>query len=265
MLAVGSLLGGLSGSYIAASHGWRWVQWTNVILSGGNFLLCLVFLPETLFDRAKAMQYDEVGPSSVAYEKDQTKTIEKVERPSVHKPYTFARSLSIGVYRGGLAHQFVAPYRTLLFPGVWMVMLQYAGLVGGIVTISTVGPQLVSVPPYLWGANAGLVNVGGVVGTVLGAVFTYLIVDRSLTAQAKKEAHGYGEPETRLQTQFPGLIMATFGLWIFGACAANPAPGRWVGLEFGLGMVCFGLMQAPSVGFNYVSLYHFVHVHLAWY
>jgi hypothetical protein len=30
----------------------------------------------------------------------------------------------------------------------------------------------------------------------------------------------------------------------------------WVGMQFGLAMLCFGLMQAPSIGFNYVSVVH---------
>lgn len=245
-------MGGVTGSYIAGNHGWRWIQWVNVILAAINFVFCLFLLPETLFDRASAMANSEEsfiaakGGSSTSHKTD-------IGPPPTPRPFTFARSLKIGVYRPGLFGRFIAPWLTLRFPGVWMVMLQYAGVVGGIVTISTVGPQMVSVPPYLWGQNAGLINVGGVIGAVLGAIYTYYVVDRSLKSAARKTISGYAEPEARLLTLFPGLIMATFGLWIFGACAANPGPGRWVGLEFGLGMVCFGLMQAPSIGFNYVS------------
>lgn len=42
------------------------------------------------------------------------------------------------------------------------------------------------------------------------------------------------------------------GALVFGFVAQNPSPKGWVGLQFGLGMVAFGLMQAPSVGFNYL-------------
>ena len=34
--------------------------------------------------------------------------------------------------------------------------------------------------------------------------------------------------------------------------AQNPSERGWVGLQFGFGAVSFGLMQAPSVGFNYL-------------
>jgi hypothetical protein len=155
--------------------------------------------------------------------------------------------------RGHLAQEIIRPWSTLRLPGVWVVMLQYAGLVASIVTISTVAPQIMSAPPYLWGKDAGLINVGGLIGTFLGGFYTFLVADQILKSEARKQRHGYSEPESRLKTQFPALTLGTFGLWIFGAFAAHPGPRRWVGLQFGYGMLAFALMQAPSVGFNYVS------------
>ena len=106
-------------------------------------------------------------------------------------------------------------------------------------------------PPYLWGHNVGLINVGGLIGTFLGAIYTGIVADWSLKRNAKK-THGMAEPESRLPLIVPSLILATAGMWVFGFSAANPSPNGWVGLEVGFGMVCFGLMMVPSVGFNYV-------------
>ena len=137
-------------------------------------------------------------------------------------------------------------------------MLQYGGLVGGIVTISAIGPQLVVGPPYLWAQNAGAIVSGGIIGTMFGAIYTYFIADWSIKRQAAKDARGggrgYAEPESRLLTMLPSLFIATIGLWVFGFSAQYPGGTKWVGLQFGLGMLAFGLMQVPSVGFNYVSL-----------
>lgn len=36
--------------------------------------------------------------------------------------------------------------------------------------MSTVAPQLVGKPPYLWGKGVGLINIGGIIGTILGCV-----------------------------------------------------------------------------------------------
>jgi len=172
--------------------------------------------------------------------------------------FTYMDSLKIGKYRGGFWANLKALALVTRFPGVWVVTLQYASLVAGVVTISTIGSQLLSAPPYLWGQNAGLINVGGIIGTAIGGVWTYIASDRVLEKEAanKRNSSGYAEPESRLKIQIPALTIGTFGLWIFGACAANPGPKRWVGLEFGYGMLSLALMQAPSVGFNYVSSVH---------
>jgi len=60
------------------------------------------------------------------------------------------------------------------------------------------------------------------------------------------------EAEARLPLIIPSLFLATTGMWVFGFCAGHPSPNAWVGLEVGYGMICFGLMMVPSVGFNYV-------------
>lgn len=241
------------GGYVTASLGWRWTCYIPAIMAGVLFVLTFFFVPETLFDRAKAMAVmadPDMGDSAME-EKEQISRIETIQS-QVFPPYTFARSLKLGTYRPGLLKRTITPYTTLLFPGTWMVMLHYAGLVGLIVTISTVAPQLLAQPPYLWGANAGLINVGGLVGTLLGAVYTYLTADWWVKRVAHKESHGYSEPEARLPLMFPALLIAFAGSLCFGFSAQAGTPKAWIGLEFGLGMVSFGLMQVPSIGFNYL-------------
>ncbi|KAF2192019.1 MFS general substrate transporter [Zopfia rhizophila CBS 207.26] len=203
-LATGSLGGSLCGGYIVAFHGLSWLHWTNVILSAITFGLCFLFQPETLYDRTTAHDSPTVVSSSSpkAGEKPRAITVEAVTSATTastasYRPYTFTRALKLATYRPGIIQNSVAPFLTFRLPGVWLVSLWYAGLVGAIVTMSTIGPQLVSAPPYLWGKDAGLINVGG-------------IIAESLSARG------------------------------------------WVGLQFGVGMVAFGLVQAPSVGFNYL-------------
>jgi hypothetical protein len=139
-------------------------------------------------------------------------------------------------------------------------MLHYGGLVGGIVTISTVGPQIMAQPPYLCATNAGLINMGALIGSLLGAAYTYVVADAQVRGAARKKGRRLGgyrfvEPESRLSSMFPALLIATGGFFVFGFCAQNPGPKVLVGLQFGYVMVSFGLMQVPSIGFNYVSFF----------
>jgi hypothetical protein len=144
------------------------------------------------------------------------------------------------------------------------VLLHYGGLLGGIVTIATVGPQILAQPPYLWGNNVGLLGIGSFVGTVLAFIVTYFVADWLIERLAfnQRVSHGMAEPEARLPAMFPALFLATTGIWTFGFSAANPAPHAWAGMVVGFGMVGFGIGQIPSIGFNYVSEVQ-IHVPLA--
>ncbi|KAL1957497.1 hypothetical protein VTO42DRAFT_5960 [Malbranchea cinnamomea] len=253
-LALGSLVGGISGGYIVESRNYEWLHWTNVILSAITFSLCFFFQRETLFDRQSAPGYpsNESLSEIQASKADNDATIERVGPDPSYQANSFLASLRVGTYRPGLLHRLVRLWLVLRLPGVWLVMLWYAGLVGGIVTMSSVGPSMVAGPPYLWKQHAGLINIGGVIGATLGMIYCYVVADLSLRHQARKERHGFAEPEARLKTALPGLFLATTGLWVFGFCGNEPGGTKWLGLEFGLGMLAFGLMQAPSIGFNYI-------------
>ena len=146
-LAIGSLLGGLTGSYIAVQAGVPWIHWTNVILSAVLFVLCLPSQPETLFERERAelRPTDDLDITLPGGKPSAVKT-ENLGLDSAHNyaPYAFLRSLKIGTYRSGVVGKLLGPFLTLRLPGVWLIMLWYGGLVGGIITVSTIGPSIVA-------------------------------------------------------------------------------------------------------------------------
>ncbi|KAJ4343759.1 hypothetical protein N0V87_000040 [Didymella glomerata] len=250
-LSMGSLVGGIAGGYIVGSMGLPWLHWMNVLLCSISFVLCLVLQAETLYDRPQYLHDLEAEDGKDHIEqKEAVSTV--LPPPTSYPAYSYIKSLRLITYRPGIGHKFVAPFKAMRLPGVWLISAWYAGLVGLIVTISTIGPQLVGAPPYLWGNQVGLINIGGVIGAFLGCIYTYLIADWTTKRNAAKNTHGYAEPEARLVTALPALFIATAGALIFGFVAQNPSPTGWVGLSFGYGMVAFGLMQAPSVGFNYL-------------
>jgi MFS family permease len=258
-LSSGSLFGGLTGGYLGYGHGWTSVWWVSTALSAFVFLGVAFFVPETLFDRSTV---DDASTSSVEGKETNTTEVETVQiqqqtTNSSQESLTYLQSLQVSIgrhehARESLVSYFIRPWKTLALPGTWVVMLHYAGLVGGIVTVSLIAPQILAMPPYLWGANVGLINVGGVVGCLVGYLYTYLLADSRLKSQAKQQRRGTAEAEDRLPTLFFPLFVATSGFFVFGFCAQYPGPTRWVGLQFGYGMISFGLTQVPSVGFNYL-------------
>ncbi|GMG06505.1 unnamed protein product [Aspergillus oryzae var. brunneus] len=247
----------IAGGYIAGNLGLAWIHWINVILSGILLVACFFLVPETLYVRevpqATDPALDNGGKDEDAASSVKIEDITRNRTTSgSYTELTFLRSLKLYTYHGNLFQNFISPWLTLRLPGVWLVMLWYAGLVGGVVTISTVGPTLAAQPPYLWGNNAGLILVGGIIGALIGAVATALTADRIVTTKKTLQGEENMESEARLPIALPGLVLATTGLWTFGFCAQASNPHMWIGMQFGLGMLSFGLMQAPSIGFNYV-------------
>lgn len=127
-LASGSLVGGLIGGYIVSSLGWRWTLYIPAIMSGVLLALTFLLVPETLFDREQAMGIvrEPSSEDKATSEKNEIRRMETI-RSQVFQPYTFMRSLKLGIYRPGLIRRTFTPYITLMYPGTWMVMLHYAG------------------------------------------------------------------------------------------------------------------------------------------
>ncbi|KAK2000475.1 major facilitator superfamily transporter [Colletotrichum falcatum] len=251
LLGGGSLIGGIAGGYIGFQHGWTAIFWVGFALSVPCFIGTLLLVPETLYDRVLTPVISV--PSSASGEKGVDTQVEDSRSQMMdYRPYSFGRSLGFTHYRGNIISNFVAPWKTLRLPGAWVVMFHYAGLVGGIVSISVVGPQLVAAPPYSWGSNVGLINLGGLIGTLMGSAYTYLLSDAQIKKKARASGTGLTEAESRLPAMFLALAIATGGFFVFGFCGQYPSQNGWVGLSIGYAMVAFGLLQVPSAGFNYL-------------
>jgi MFS family permease len=257
-LAAGPFIAGVSGGYIAAALGYRWLFWISAILVAFTLVLEVLIVPETLFDRAYHLRQEEdEGNTTSPGLKNESTTKENIaESDRTPQPaWSYVQSLKCGMYRGNIGHHFLAPWLSLLFPGTWVVMLLYGGLVAAIVTTATVGPIFLSQPPYLWKADVGLINFGGLIGVVVGGAITFFTSDWLVTLAAKRDSNGLSEPETRLVSLFPGIFLAVTGLWTFGFCAANPSPNAWAGLAVGGGMISAATTTVPSIGFNYVRIF----------
>ncbi|KAF2165323.1 hypothetical protein M409DRAFT_67192 [Zasmidium cellare ATCC 36951] len=264
------LVGGLCGGYIAGIQGYRYIFWITTALLAFVLLGTMFFVAETSFDReAQFLVERESGGlrSGELFGDEKTANVEMIERVSPssrlnvdRETFTFAQSLRVGVYRGHFLRNFLAPWLSLAFPGTWIVMLHYGGLLGGLVTISIVGPQFLAMPPYLWGNNAGLINIGGLTGCILGGLLNYLLSDRLALRSSKTRSstqQGFFEPESRLPTIFPFLFLATTGIWTFGFSAQSGTEKAWVGMCVGYAMVGAGITGIPSLGFGYIiDAYH---------
>ena len=205
----------------------------------------------TWYDDASSSDISSVAPTPPLRSKATVSS--HVTARTRYRPFTFSRSLRLGMNRGNTRYQFTRPWSTAQLPTVWIAALQYAGLVGSMCAISLVGPAVLLAPPYFWSIDASLLSVGALIGVLWGAVYSYFLPDLRVKKMAMKHDHGHAEPEARIPVILPSLALATAGLLVFGFCAEYPAKYQWVGMEFAYGMVGFGLVQVSTVWFSYVS------------
>ena len=173
-LSFGSSVGAIAGGYIDANISLDWLHWMNVLLSAITFVLCLFILPETLYHREQTTITFDDDPDKATHETKERVTV--TDTAASYPSYTYLKSLRLYTYHPGVLQKFLAPLKVIRLPGVWLVSGWYAGLVGLVVTMSSIGPQIVGAPPYLWGKNVGLINAGGIVGSLLGCVSCSLLL-----------------------------------------------------------------------------------------
>ncbi|KAL5333483.1 major facilitator superfamily domain-containing protein [Aspergillus crustosus] len=239
LLALGPLVGGLVAGYIADNLGIPWINWINAIVSGVLLVTCFFLQPETLFTQ-NFFQEAEDANGHVCMDAYLDISSFHSQSHSTPQRFSYFKYLHINLHPCSdfkFTTYLSRPFLSLRLPGVWLVMLWYAGLVSGL-------------PPYLWGPNVGCINIGGIIGVLLGFSITSLFSDRIITWQGVKCRVAYLVAEVRLPLAIPGLVLATTGLWVFGFCAENPGQMVWVGMEVGLGMLCLGLMLVPAIGFT---------------
>ena len=115
--------------------GLAWIHWMNVLLSAIAFVLCLVFQAETLYDRPQTSVAPEYGvENKQTVDTKESVVVAGTVSPASYPPYSHLRSLRLISYQPGVVEKFLAPYKTLRLPGVWLVSSWYAGLVGLIVS-----------------------------------------------------------------------------------------------------------------------------------
>ncbi|KAJ0419701.1 major facilitator superfamily domain-containing protein [Aspergillus carlsbadensis] len=256
-LAAGPVLGGITGGYIASNAGVTAIWWISTGLSGGALCLILFLLPETMFDRTHYLRAEDSAPYSLATASGNKPEIQQDEgnipvEENIAMGLTLWQAIRAGVYRPGFPRELVKPICTVPMPGVWVATLQVGSMVAGVVTMATAGPQLLAVPPYSWGANVGLFNLGALVGMLMALLCNYTIVDLLVRRRATQHADGLVEAESRLPLSGPGLFLATAGLLTFGFCAEHPGGSAWAGLVVGNGMLTFGLVLVPGIVYAYI-------------
>ncbi|KAK5112425.1 hypothetical protein LTR85_011534 [Meristemomyces frigidus] len=274
-IAGGNTVGPLICGFVITGLSWRWHKWIAFIFTAVNFVVVLLFCPETRYDRfdpatypksaseskgpASAGVFDEEAADGVPAEKTLSagSTELSADHPASRQDTpkkTWRRELGLwsGVPKDtNLFMLFVRPFPLIVYPAVIFAFLGYAVSLAWVIAINILNAFVLQAPPYNWKPDInGLINIPGILGNLIGAWLGGWVVDRYSDWRSKKNA-GVFQPETRLHLLFIPAVIVPAGCLAFGYGVADSL--NWTSLFFGYGMVALGLTAVPVATITYVS------------
>jgi hypothetical protein len=210
---------------LSLPNSWRSAYYLYAACGAFVWIIGFLFLSESHFDREKA--HREYGEASEFIQNglDDKGVPQVIERiPSnIPQPLTFTQRLKPW---GAVNHDlniFTPVWRQFIFlayPAVMWTVLFYGLAIGiGAIYIGLSFSIVITQPPYNWTqTQTGLNTIGGLVG-VLIAIPVGPLSDRFSAWRTRKNG-GIREPEMRLWTFLPAIILSPVGLAVF-SCTAH--------------------------------------------
>ena len=241
----GNTIGPLICGFVITSLSWRWHKWMAFIFTAVNWVVVLLFCPETRHDRTALSGSMASSPSarsnSVSTPVDEEtataapveKTLSASSRQMGDHPKhggeqvpkkTWLQEISLwsGVPKDtNLLELFIRPLPLIAYPAVIFAFLAYAVSLAWVVAINILNSFVLQAPPYNWSpAINGLINIPGFIGNIVGAILGGWLVDRYSDWRSKKNG-GVFQPETRLHLLFIPALIVPAGCLAFGYGVAD--------------------------------------------
>ncbi|PFH50454.1 hypothetical protein AMATHDRAFT_60994 [Amanita thiersii Skay4041] len=291
MLTNGAHLAPIVGGYVARDRGWRWCFWVASMLNGITFLLCLVLLPETLYDRSAVMAHEEEEASRTKTPESGCESDKLQEQPKFtlavyiqrlrfwETGYAYRNIIPNHHHRKLHLQEFVIePLSMLKYPSVAFPALYYAVTYG----YASIEPALTLATLFteIYGFNTvknGLANgLSLLIGASLGELCSGPVTD-GMMRRARQRAYEAKEMQQAIiekiesdvnnettspesgETKIPAEVRLQ-GIWT-GAITV-PAGLLMYGLTIhfettfiapciGMAVACFGIQIVTSVCYTY--------------
>ena len=194
----GNTIGPLICGFIITGTSWRWHKWIAFILTFINFVVVLLFCPETRYYRSgvrtigaserasdPASSDDEVASTEAgklgtitAKEFGDHPLLQEEQVPK--KTWRQELSLWSGTPKDtNLFKLFIRPLPLIVYPAVILSFLGFAVSLAWVVAINILNPFVLQAPPYNWKPDInGLINIAGLIGNLIGAFLGGWVVDK---------------------------------------------------------------------------------------
>ncbi|KAJ5953496.1 hypothetical protein N7454_000392, partial [Penicillium verhagenii] len=232
-------------TYMVAAWGWRWWYGFFTIMNAVIFILAVVFLTESRFERTEAEMRGEVPESKIT---DASPVTEQ------HPPRRWRDDLKIIVSKPRLSDIpifYKHVLQGLCIPTiVWLLLLNGANLGTYVFQASTFSSILMP-PPYNFSFNAlGYVQAGQLVDCLIFLPLLGYGSDLVIRAFSRRNG-GIYKPEYRLPViAIPAIVGVVCGI-IYGQAGANPEKWSVASIVIGYNASYFAFLGANIVGITY--------------
>ena len=235
----------LTSSYLNHDVGWRWYYWVFVITVGVGIAIAYFLAFETQFSRpvesldGQVVTTDEFGVTRVVPDSELQEHLASMAKsgltPAGPAHATARKTYAQRIRPWSTPHP--QPGRVMLLTWLYMVQsLTSPGIIYSVLTSSIalgcgVGMSLtyntVLVQNYGWrDQDVGLVNVGGVVGALLGMLYCTFLGGPFVMWLARRNK-GVHMPEHHLLTLAPPGVIGIGMLLLYGCTADGSAASWW--------------------------------------
>ncbi|KAJ5753936.1 uncharacterized protein N7511_008089 [Penicillium nucicola] len=259
-LSGGSQIGPVIAGYLIESKGWRWFFILCAIIAAVNLVATIFLLPETLYEVEQEPEIiNDIEKDASSHVETVTRTETRTETRvkmdySAYWSDLWSFTLSKEAKERGIIknilYLFILPFPMLLVPGVLAASVMYGVVLGAVVIISTIAPDLFAPPPYLFSsADLGLFTFSSFVGIVVAWPIAGPLTDR-LSRWLRNRNNGIHKPEHRLPALILPFLICPIGLVVFGYTVARQQ--HYIRPAVGSAICAAGLTLVPSVMLSYV-------------
>ncbi|KAL4918315.1 major facilitator superfamily domain-containing protein [Aspergillus aurantiobrunneus] len=220
MVTLGVPVGPFIFGFVAERVGYRWIYWVLAITNACQFILYLIFGPETRY----------TAPSPSPFKHEYLTFFTRID-PTPFTATEFIHPLSLATH-----------IPVLLAAVAYSMVFLFASVLNSVEV-----PQLLQ---HKFGLNAeqlGLQFLGLIIGSLLGEQMGGILSDLWMNVRTRA-IHTRPPPEFRLWLSYFGFLVSIAGMVVFLVCTEQAGSGRWVvSPVVGTGVAAFGNQVVTTV------------------